>query len=101
VNKVVAVANLPVVHVKIKTDSTTTGTYMPHIVTVKVNQQVDFTNVADAVHTVTDDNGSFDSRDIATNGSGSTWTFRPTAPGTFRYFCKYHPLMHGVLVVKS
>jgi plastocyanin len=57
--------------------------------------------VSDAVHTVTANNGAFDSGDIATAGSTSVWHFAPKQTGTFPYYCKYHPLMHGTLIVTS
>ena len=101
VNKPAAVSHLPTLHAKIVTDPNTAGRYEPHTVTVHVGQEIDITNVSDVTHTVTANNGAFDSGDVATNGTTSTWHFVPQTAGTFAYYCKYHPLMHGVLVVQS
>ncbi|MBV9280569.1 MAG: hypothetical protein JOZ41_10845 [Chloroflexi bacterium] len=100
VNKAQAVSNLPPLHVRIVTDPRTTGAYTPVTVTVHLHQAITFTNVSDAVHTVSSrDNKTFNSGDISTGGG--TWTYRPTVTGRFPYYCVYHPLMHGTLVVVS
>ena len=98
INKPVAAATLPAVTVKIVTDPVTTGKYEPHTINVHVGQPVTFVNNSDAIHTATANNASFNSGDIAT--AGGSWTFRPSKPGTYKYYCIYHPLMHGVLVVQ-
>ncbi|GAC1513561.1 MAG: hypothetical protein NVS2B16_18740 [Chloroflexota bacterium] len=87
-----------VAHVKIVTDPSTIGAFRPKAVTVHRGQRVMFFNSTDAFHTVSsDDATSFDSQDIAAN---RTWTFTPRTAGVFRYTCKYHPNMHGSLIVK-
>jgi plastocyanin len=99
VNKpAIAASNLAPVNVTIKTDPTAIGKYLPRTITVHVGQRVIFNNVSNAVHTVTASDGSFDSKDIAISG---TWPLVPVKAGTYKYYCIYHPLMHGVLVVKS
>jgi plastocyanin len=92
-------SSLPALHVRIVTDPKTAGRYTPSTITAKVGQAVTFTNVSDATHTVSASNNSFNSGDIGT-GNGN-WTFVPSKPGRFQYYCVYHPLMHGVLVVKT
>jgi len=78
------------------TDSTTVGRYVPATVRLAMGQRVTFTNTSDAAHTVTADNGAFDSGNIA---QGAFWTFTETKAGTFTYMCAYHPNMHGTIVV--
>ena|SRR6266536_3497146 len=94
----------PTVHVKILTDPSTIGRYQPADITVRVGQPVIFTNDSNAVHTVTarkELNGAlpFDSRDIATGAH--KWTFTPTRPGSYPYYCIYHPGMKGKITVNS
>jgi len=80
----------------IVTDPTTAGRYAPVTLHLKVGQRMTFTNTSDAAHTVTADNGAFDSGNIA---QGASWTFTATRAGTFTYTCAYHPNMHGTIVV--
>jgi plastocyanin len=48
-------------------------------------------------HTVTADDGSFES---GTVDAGATGTFvAPTAPGTYQFHCEIHPQMSGTLTV--
>lgn len=49
-------------------------------------------------HTVTAQDRSFDSKEIA---PGQSWTFRPMHDGSIPYVCTLHPTMKGMLVVKS
>ena len=73
-------------------------TYIPATITVIVGQNntVSFVNKDSAVHTVTADDGSFNSGDIA---QGATWTYTFNTPGTFTYHCIYHQWMKGTVVV--
>jgi plastocyanin len=48
-------------------------------------------------HTVSADDGSFES---GTVGAGATGAFvAPTAPGTYQFHCEIHPQMSGTLTV--
>jgi plastocyanin len=49
-------------------------------------------------HTVTLDNGSFDSRQIR---AGATFSFRLTEPGDYPFHCTLHPNMKGKIVVQG
>jgi YVTN family beta-propeller protein len=63
---------------------------------VAVGQSVVWTN-ADAVpHTVTGDGGLWGSGDI---GGGQSFTMSFDKPGTYSYYCKYHPMMRGTVLV--
>lgn len=94
-----AAAAPPAQTVKIVNNAKTIGAYNPRTATVKLGQAVSFTNVSSIAHTVTADDGSFNSGNLDNNGQ--TWTFRPSKAGTFKYTCIYHPNMHGTLVVQG
>lgn len=70
--------------------------YAPESLTVQVGDTVTWTNTGQAPHTVTADNGAFDSGIINPNDS---WTYTASTPGTFTYLCTLHPTMRGTLVV--
>jgi quinohemoprotein ethanol dehydrogenase len=57
---------------------------------------VTWTHTGDIVHTVTSDDGIFDSGDLA---PGDTFSVTLTDPGTYWYFCRPHPFMRGRIVV--
>ena len=67
-------------------------------ITIAPGTTVIFKNLDDDPHTVTADDGSFDSKGL---GQGDTWSYRFTAPGTYAYHCKVHPMMKGTVVVKE
>ena len=64
---------------------------------VATGAAVEVTNTDSAPHTVTADDGSFDSGQIDANGSGSFTA--PAEPGTYAIHCEVHPSMAGELVV--
>lgn len=70
--------------------------YHAPTITVKVGTRVTWTNHDITNHTVTADNGTFDLGNIDP-GHSKTMTF--TKPGTYHYHCRYHPFMHGTVVV--
>jgi copper-containing nitrite reductase len=74
--------------------------YSPPSITVimGVNNTVTWVNSDDVPHTVTANDGSFNSGNI--NG-GQSWTYTFTSPGTYAYYCAYHPWMKGTVVVKA
>ncbi|GAC1324152.1 MAG: hypothetical protein NVS2B16_05190 [Chloroflexota bacterium] len=84
-------------HVTIVTDRKTIGAYKPATITVHRGDRIVFKNVSNAPHTVSADNNSFGSPNIAI---GKSWTFTSKKTGTFKYFCQYHGAMHGKIVVK-
>src|SRR5207245_2725313 len=78
--------------------STTAG-YDPPTLNVALGDTVTWTNSDTAApHTVTAQNGSFDSGFLA---KGATWSFTPAAAGTFAYYCAFHPGMLATLVVAA
>ena len=64
---------------------------------VSAGTQVTWTNNDATAHTVTADDGSFDSGNIAPGGSFSH-TF--TSMRTVKYHCQIHPMMKAAVVVK-
>jgi plastocyanin len=82
--------------VRIVTDTQTVGRYIPPRIRVRLGQVVRFVNRSIDAHTVTANDGSFDSGYI---GIGKHWTFVPTHVGRFVYHCTYHPVMGGVIIV--
>jgi YVTN family beta-propeller protein len=66
--------------------------------TVKVGQTVTWTNMDTINHTVTADQGAWDSGPIA---PGKTFSFTFTQAGSFGYHCSIHPFMQGMVMVTS
>ncbi len=71
-------------------------TFVPGTLTVKVGTTVTWTNKDSVGHTVTSDDGIFDSGML---GKGSSFSYTFTTAGTFGYFCTPHPYMVGTVVV--
>jgi plastocyanin len=69
----------------------------PATLNVAVGTTVTWTNADSAGHTVTADDGSFDSKTLAT---GATFTQTFSTAGTFAYHCTIHTSMHGTVTVK-
>ena len=74
--------------------------YLPDPVTVVVgvNSTIKWVNNDNAPHTVTANDASFDSGNVA---HGQSFTFTFTTPGTYQYHCVYHPWMTGTIIVKA
>jgi plastocyanin len=73
-----------------------TWTYSPNPVTVAAGDVVTWTNVGGFLHTVTADDGSFDSGALDPGGQ-FTWT--ASGAGTMAYHCTFHPWATGTVVV--
>ena len=67
-------------------------------VVLGVNSTVTFVNQDTTTHTVTADDGAFDSGNIA---PGSSWSHTFNATGTFAFHCIYHSWMKGTITVLS
>lgn len=67
-------------------------------VVVEAGSVVEVRNVDDVEHTVTADDGSFDTGTIA--GKGAATFVAPSVPGTYTFFCAFHPSMTGELIVR-
>ena len=91
VEKTIA-AGPPTVDVKIDNFS-----FTPATLTVKAGTQITWTNGDDIPHTVVSDSQAFKSKVLDTD---EKFTFTPSKPGTYSYFCSIHPKMTGKVVVE-
>ena len=73
-----------------------TGMSFPGSVTVKQGSTVYWNNKDAIAHTVTADDGSFNSGTLA---AGATFSFVVNTAGTYTYHCNFHSGMKGTLVV--
>ncbi|WP_292937802.1 cupredoxin family copper-binding protein [Noviherbaspirillum sp.] len=71
--------------------------YTPQTLEVKAGDTVVWENKDAFPHTATAENRSFDSGEIASDG---TWKFKAARKGVFNYVCTLHPTMKATLVVK-
>lgn len=71
-------------------------TFRPAVLEVEVGEQVTFFNNDAVAHTITAEDGSFDTGNIAP-GQFVTITF--DKPGTYTYVCSYHPAMAVATIV--
>ena len=65
-------------------------------VTIAPGTAVVWKNQDDDPHTVTADDGSFDSKGL---GQGDTFRHVFTKPGKYQYHCSVHPYMKGTVIV--
>ena len=70
--------------------------FSPEELTINVGDTVTWTNDDDSPHTVTADDGQFDSGNM---GEGATWSFTFTEAGTYDYKCNYHSSMTATITV--
>jgi hypothetical protein len=63
---------------------------------ITVGTTITWANMDLVAHTVTADNGSFNSG-VLDPGTAFRFTFKST--GTYRYRCRIHPFMHGTISV--
>lgn len=72
--------------------------YQPAQLNVRVGQTVEFRNEDIYDHSVTADDGSFDSGNIA---GGKSWKLTVSKPGTIAYHCIPHPNMKAALMASA
>ena len=70
----------------------------PGSISVAVGSTVTWTNQDSVSHTVTADDGSFDSGRLA---QGATFSQTFDTPGTYTYHCAIHPSMTGTITVEA
>jgi plastocyanin len=84
--------------VAVVADQSNGGAYNPGSATVSVGDTVKWDWQDDsAQHSVTSEDGKFDS---GLQGKGSSYSFKFTAAGTYKYKCVVHPQMLGTITVK-
>ncbi len=71
--------------------------FSPSTVTITLNSTVVWTNKDAVSHTVTSDDGLFDSGLLSTN---TVYSHQFTTAGTFNYHCTVHPNMLGKVIVQ-
>ena len=70
--------------------------FSPDSITIKAGQTISWTNQDSITHTVTDDQGGWDSGPLAP-GKSYSQTF--AKPGQYTYHCSIHPFMTGKIIV--
>lgn len=74
-----------------------TMTFSPNRVEIAAGNAITWTNNDQLVHTITADDGSWDSGPIE---PGKTWSHTFAQPGEYSFHCTPHPFMKGVVVVR-
>jgi len=72
--------------------------FSPSSITVVAGTTITWTNKNAVAHTVTSDDGLFNSGSI---GSGKTYSYTFLTAGTFQYHCSIHPSMISKVIVTS
>jgi plastocyanin len=72
--------------------------FAPNRIEIAAGTTITWTNNDPLAHTITADDRSWDSGEIA---PGQTWSHTFTQPGEFAFHCTPHPFMRGVLVVRQ
>ncbi len=70
--------------------------FNPGNIEIAAGTEVTWTNNDSSAHTVTADDGSFDSGKL---DEGGTFSFTFDTPGTYTYHCDFHPNMTATIVV--
>ena len=69
----------------------------PETVTVGAGTKLTWTNEDEAPHTATADVGSFDTGTLKRDDTGAVALDQP---GTYTYYCRFHPFMKGTVEVR-
>jgi plastocyanin len=72
--------------------------FLPKTLTIEPGQSVTWTNKDASPHTVTSTTSAFDSSTLSQN---QTFQHQFTSPGSFSYFCAFHPGMTGTIIVQG
>ena len=78
-------------------DITISGTAFSDVKPVKAGATVTVKNEDGFAHTVTADNGAFNTNNI--DGDKTVTFTAPSTPGTYKFHCNIHSSMHGTLTV--
>lgn len=74
--------------------------YCPPTLTVAAGVDLAWRNADLAPHTVTYD-GPGGQQDSGSMAQGQVWATRFGVPGTYQYYCRFHPGMTGTIVVSA
>jgi plastocyanin len=74
-----------------------TMAFAPNRIEIPAGGTITWTNNDPLVHTVTADDGSWDSGAIE---PGKTWSHTFTEPGEYAFHCTPHPFMKAIVVVR-
>lgn len=69
--------------------------FVPDVLRVSPGQMITVTNSDSSTHTITAEDGSFDSKMMA---PGDTYSFAVANAGTFPYICDIHQYMTGKII---
>lgn len=94
VHRLVAGRPVDASSVEVKIDN---FSFTPASLAVRVGTQITWINRDDIPHTVVEEDKIFKSRVLDTD---EKFTFTPTKPGTYKYYCSIHPKMTAKLVVE-
>ena len=72
-------------------------TFAPNTIRVRAGTRITWTNRDDIPHTVVEEGKIFKSKVLDTD---EMYTYTPTTPGTYRYYCSIHPKMTAKLIVE-
>ena len=81
-------------------DENPNNDYSPNVIEIPVGTTVTWVNNDNMLHTVTADDGNFDSGFTTLQKNGDTWSYTFTKKGESPYHCAPHPWMKGKVVVK-
>lgn len=70
--------------------------FAPSALEASVGTEITWTNKQGSPHTITADDGTFASDNVAKDGS---FSFTFATPGTYPYHCEIHPNMTGTITV--
>ena len=82
--------------------STFSPYYSPQLVHMTTGTAVSWENPTSDLHSITHDGcktGEFCAFDSGPLGHNGTFTVQQLAPGSYPYYCIFHPVMQGTLVV--
>jgi plastocyanin len=71
--------------------------FNPSSITVQKGTIVTWIQMDSVQHTITSDDGAFESSPLA---KGESWSFTFNTPGTYTYHCSPHPGMKGEIIVQ-
>jgi plastocyanin len=94
VHRIVAARPVRASSVEVKIDN---FSFAPTSLTVRVGTRITWTNRDDIPHTVVEDDKTFKSKVLDTD---EKFSFTPSQPGTYKYYCSIHPKMTAKVVVE-